>query len=259
MKRFESVTKNSAYFLYRLIVPVFDPIYSLSGIKGYLWYLKDLVKYKSKSPKSSLINMNIFPVLHEKVSYTPFDAHYYHQQLWAFEKILKSKPKKHYDIASTYEFSGYISKITNSVFIDYRPIVTKLKNLEIMRGDILNLPLKDNSIKSLSCLHVIEHIGLGRYGDPINPNGSVEACRELDRVLDYGGFLYFSTPIGREAIYFNAHRVHSPASIISFFPSLKLLEFSVVTDDGEFIQNTDYKNYSTADYACGLFIFTKIK
>lgn len=257
MKVFNSPTKNNLYFVYRLISPIFDPVKSLQGIIGYGWFIKDAIKYRSMDKNAKLFNKNLFPILDEKVSFTPFDAHYYYQQLWVFENVLKRKPKLHIDIASTYEMSGYLSKIVKTKFIDYRPIKAKLKNLEIERGDILNLKLKDNSVESLSCLHTVEHIGLGRYGDPLDPLGTQKACHELSRVLAKNGFLYFSTPIGKERLCFNAHRINTPEKIIKYFKNLKLVSFSVVDDDGNFHENCNYRSYAKANYCCGMFLFTK--
>lgn len=257
MKVYKSKTKNLGYLLYRLIKPIFDPIRFLQGTYGYFWYTKDLITYKLMDPSTKLPISNLFPILDEKVSFTPFDAHYFYQQLWVFENVLKVKPKAHVDIASTYQMSGYLSKIVKTTFIDYRPISTNLKNLRIKKGDILNLKLKTNSVLSLSCLHVIEHIGLGRYGDPIDPLGTKEACLELSRTLARGGKLYLSAPIGKNRVCFNAHRVHTPQTILKYCKGLKLLSISVVDDEGKFHENVDYRKYTHANYACGMFLFTK--
>jgi len=257
MRVYKNKGKNYAYLLYRLIKPIIDPIHFIQGIYGYFWFIKDLIQFKEISPKTSVPFVSLFPVLDEKVSFTPFDAHYFFQQIWVFKQILHNKPKEHVDVASTYELSGYLSTIVPTTFIDIRPIKSQLKNLTIKRGDILNLPYKNNSVKSLSCLHVVEHIGLGRYGDPIDPDGTKKACNELARVLSKSGKLYFSTPIGKNRVCFNAHHIHSPIEIMKFFGDLKLLEFSVVDDDGKFIQKTDTNKYRSANYACGMFTFTK--
>jgi predicted SAM-dependent methyltransferase len=257
MRVFKSKPKNIAYFFYRIVSPVIEVDKVWTGITGYGWYIRDLIRYQSKDKKAKLIGMNMFPILNEKVQLTPFDAQYFFQQLWVFENVLKRKPKSHVDVASTYELSGYLSKIVKTKFVDIRPIKTNLKNLEIINGDILNLPFKDKSIESLSCLHVAEHIGLGRYGDPIDPDGTKKACAQLSKKLAINGYLYFSLPIGKDRICFNAHRVHSPQTILDYFPELKLLSFNIVDDDGNYLENVDYKKYKNNNYSCGMFLFTK--
>lgn len=257
MKQFDSSIKNYLYFVYRLIHPVVDLMRVCTGMAGYVWYVRDILVYNSKSEKKIDFDTNLFPILDEKTTFTRFDAHYYYQQLWVFEHVLQVKPARHVDIASTYQLSGYISKIVPTTFIDYRPIDTKLKNLEITKGDILNLSFESISLPSVSCLHVIEHIGLGRYGDTIDPDGLIKACKELQRVVAKNGMLYVSTPIGKEALYFNAHRVSNPNTIISLFNELELVSFSTVGDDGEYMEDANIQDYTDCDYACGMFLFTR--
>jgi len=104
---------------------------------------------------------------------------------------------------------------------------------------------------------VIEHIGLGRYGDPIDPDGSVKAADELQRIVRSGGKLFISLPIGRERICFNAHRVHAPASVLEMFSQLKLVEFSYVDDNGQLRDAQSTQSASHLEYGCGLFQFEK--
>ena len=112
-------------------------------------------------------------------------------------------------------------------------------------------------MQSLSCLHVIEHIGLGRYGDPINPDGARRAADELQRVVDQGGMLYLSTPIGRERVCFNAHRVFAPGTILAWFSQLTLTRFSYVADDGSLNENVSPAAVPQLDYGCGFFEFRR--
>lgn len=257
MKVFKKKSQNFAYLIYRIISPIIDPITLLSGIYGYFIFIRDFVLYKIKDPKSKIYFKNIYPMVHDKTQFTHLDAHYFYQQLWVFEKVLLNKPKTHVDVASTYQMSGYLSKITPTTFIDYRPIQTNLKNLNVLRGDILNLGFKDDSVESISCLHVVEHIGLGRYGDRLDPNGTVKACKELQRVLKKGGKLYLSLPVGKEKICFNAHRIHDPETILKYFDKLKLVSYSVVDDDGNYYENFGLHKSKILNYGCGMFEFIK--
>ena len=174
-----------------------------------------------------------------------------------FESVLKNKPNKHVDVGSTYQMSGYLSKIVPTTFIDIRPIDADLKNLKVLDASILSLPFEDGSQFSLSSLHVIEHIGLGRYGDPVDPDGWKEACAELQRVLAPLGKLYVSMPIGKARLCFNAHRIVRPLDVLQSFCDLELSGFSAVDDNGAYIQDADINDYSEAVYSLGLFTFSK--
>ena len=257
MKKFDSKGKNLAYLGYRIVSPVFDPIKFFEGIAGYIWYLRDLIKFKLKNPKVKIKLIDLYPQLHDKTSKTYLDAHYFYQQLWLFENVLKNKPKEHVDVGSTYQMSGYLSKIVPTTFIDIRPIDAKLDNLKVLDASILDLPYPENSLESVSCLHVIEHIGLGRYGDEIDPDGWKKACKELQRVLAKGGRLYLSTPVGKPRVCFNAHRVFNPYEITKELEELKILSCSVVDDAGGYLNGVGFDDVSNSDYALGLFVLTK--
>lgn len=242
-----------------MISPIIDPIKLFFGLTGYVWFIRDWVKYKRLAPRERIAGINLFPVLDEKISLTPFDAHYYYQEIWALRQILRRKPKKHVDLASKYNFSGYLSLFLPVDFVDLRPINAHLPGLKIIRANILRLPYKSNSVPSLSSLHVIEHIGLGRYGDAIDPDGSKKAIKEMIRVTKRGGFIYLSLPVGKYRLCFNAHRIHTSEMILKEFKKCKLVEFSVVDDEGKLHEDVDWRNYSTLHYGCGLFLFQKEK
>jgi hypothetical protein len=258
MKSFHSPLKDAAYLMYRLIQPVFDPMNSYMGTIGYVRFIKDIYKYKQLDPKAKILFRDLYPMTSDATRYTPFDAHYYFQSIWLLNKLIRIKPPLHVDIGSKYELSGYISLLTKSEFIDLRPIDTKLKNLKIVKADILDLPYKDNSLPSVSSLHVVEHIGLGRYGDSINPKGTILACKELGRVVKSGGYVYLSLPVGKPRICFNAHRIHNPSEIIDLFDGYKLKNFSIVTDEGHFLENQQPSHFINQTYACGMYQFQKL-
>jgi SAM-dependent methyltransferase len=106
-------------------------------------------------------------------------------------------------------------------------------------------------------MHVVEHIGLGRYGDPINAKGSEIAILELKRILKRGGLLYFVVPVGRQRTVFHAHRIFSPKYILEFFADCTLEEFSLIDDAGAFAENIPLEVGENQDYGCGCFLIRK--
>jgi SAM-dependent methyltransferase len=142
--------------------------------------------------------------------------------------------------------------------IDIRALDSEIGGLQFIRDDATELAVfKDDSIDSLSCLHAAEHFGLGRYGDPIDPNGCFKLVKSLERVLRPGGRLYFSVPIGRERVEFNAHRVFAVQTIVATLSKLSLVSFSFVDDEGQFHEDTNWAETPVCNYGCGLFEFTK--
>ena len=257
MKKFKNPFLKFVYSIYLWIQPIFDPIKMTISILRYPGFIKDLIKYSRRKGAEKINLSDIYPCLHEKTQTTKFDRHYFYQDIWAFQRICNSKVGHHVDVGSKIDFVGFLSAITKVNFVDIRPIETNLKNLEPIKGDILSLPFKDNTVFSLSCLHVAEHIGLGRYGDFIDPFGTKKACKELSRVLAKNGDLYFSLPIGKPRLCFNAHRIHSSEKILEYFKNLELIEFSGVNDKGVFKENINIKSLDRENYACGFFHFRK--
>lgn len=215
------------------------------------WY-----QYSQADRSAKIAIKDFYPCLGDWSTHTPFDAHYFYQGAWLARKV-RPGPGRHVDIGSSVLTISVLSAYVNTLFVDFRPLKTSLAGLTSVGGDILNLSFEDNSISSLSCLHVIEHIGLGRYGDPLDPQGSVKAAHELQRVVSEGGSLYLSLPIGRERICFNAHRVHSPLSVRQMFAEMELVDFSYVDDDGQLHDKKSVEDATGFEYGCGLFHFRK--
>jgi SAM-dependent methyltransferase len=241
------------------IHPIVPPLNIVYFIPHYLSYFSDLAKYSRMRGSEKISIMNTWPIIHDKMPSHPLNAHYFYQSCWAFDKIMASGVKKHVDVASSVEFIGLLSRVVPVEFVDIRPLEADLKGLTCKSGSILSLPYPDNSIESLSCMHVAEHIGLGRYGDPLDPLGTKKAAAELSRVLAPGGKLYFSIPLGKPRVCFNAHRVHDSKMILDYFPGLELAEFSGIDDSGKHLQNIKADAFDGADFACGLFLFKKPK
>jgi len=239
------------------ITPVITPELIFTGLREYPRYLWSWNQYTKLPGAEKLMLRDSFPCLHDRTSITQIDAHYFYQNIWAMKRIKASGVAEHIDVGSLASFVGLLSTIVKVTFIDIRPLKVDLDNFDSRAGTILNLPLGDDTVSSLSCLHVAEHIGLGRYGDPLDPLGTQKACQELSRVLSRDGYLYFSLPVGKPRVCFNAHRIHSPHQILDYFSGLKLVEFSAVTDQGRFIENVTLADLETADYACGMFCFSK--
>ena len=136
----------------------------------------------------------------------------------------------------------------------------RLDNLETGTADLLALPFEDCSIPSLSCMHVVEHVGLGRYGDPLDPDGDLKAIAELKRVLSVGGTLLFVVPVGKPKIMFNAHRIYSFEQVVESFREFTLEEFALIPDnprDGGLIVNPEKRLVEAQSYGCGCFRFTR--
>lgn len=208
----------------------------------------------------SLSAAEAYPCLDDRVAQTEFDRHYVYHPAWAARVLAKFPPRKHVDISSTLHFSTLVSAFVEVEFYDFRPAQLKLSNFTSSAADLTQLAFASNSIESLSCMHVIEHIGLGRYGDPFDVDGDRKAVRELSRVLAPDGRLIVAFPVGRPRIQYNAHRIYSHEQVLELFSGLRLIEYALIPDgraeDG-LIQNPSSELIMEQSYGCGCYVFSK--
>lgn len=199
------------------------------------------------------------PILGEDTPGHSFDRHYIYHVGWAARKVREIAPEYHVDISSSLYFSSIVSAFIPFRFFDYRVALLHLDNLTCGQADLHQLQFPDNSLPSLSCMHVVEHIGLGRYGDPLDPLGDLQAMRELSRVIMPRGSLLFVVPVGVPRVCFNSHRVYGYEQIIQAFSGLTLAEISLIPDNKQqpILLHANPDLVADQDYACGCFWFRK--
>lgn len=201
------------------------------------------------------------PCLYDRTKETGFDRHYVYHSAWAARVLAETRPHEHVDISSTLYFCSLVSAFIPVKYYDYRPAALRLENLSSESADLLSLPFADGSILSLSCMHVVEHVGLGRYGDTLDPDGDLKAIAELKRVLAPGGLLLFVVPVGGTAkIMFNAHRIYRFDQVKECFSDFELKEFVLIpekTEQGGLVRNPPMELVNIQSYGCGCFCFRK--
>jgi SAM-dependent methyltransferase len=217
--------------------------------------------YRASNPRFSLRFRDLLLCLGDATDLTSFDRHYVFHTAWASRILARTRPQIHTDISSSLYFVTGASAFVPIRFFDYRPVNLKLSGLSSEAADLCSLPFADRSIDSLSCMHVVEHVGLGRYGDAIDYDGDLKAVAELQRVLAPGGQLLFVVPIGANArIQFNAHRIYTHQQVIDMFSGLSLKEFAMIPDsaqDGGLLISPDASLMQRQRYACGCFWFVR--
>ena len=199
-----------------------------------------------------------YPCLDDATDNTPFEPHYLYHPAWAARIIAETKPRKHTDISSIVNFNAVVSAFIPVDFYDYRPASINLDNLKTAAIDLTNIAFASNSIPSLSCMHTVEHVGLGRYGDPLDPIGDIKAFNELNRVCAIDGNLLLVVPVGRPRIQFNAHRIYSPSQVLEHFTNFELKDFSIVLDDASYHKNASLDLAINQNFGCGCFWLKKI-
>jgi hypothetical protein len=248
---------NAIRVLKNWIVQIINPLESARGLAGYARYVADWRRY-ARLPGAERIDLsNTYPQVHDRTGTSQVDAHYFYVNGWAMRRVIASAPRFHIDVASQTIFSNLLAAAIPTTFVDYRPLHATMRGMQSVGGNLLALPFASASVHSLSCLHVIEHIGLGRYGDPLDPAGTMKAMAELARVLAPGGNLFIATPVGAPRLCFNAHRLYAPEQICAMVADLDLIEFSGIDDSGHYAEYVKPARLAGSKYACGLYWFRR--
>jgi hypothetical protein len=245
-----------------------DPRKALRSFFGLPKYLLDLIRFRSTHTG----RVCLLPCLHdwyEEGGATK--SEYFWQDLVVARMIFDAKPERHVDIGSRVDgFVAHVASYREIEVFDVRQISTHVPGVVFRQADLMNsssLPINSGGgyCDSLSCLHAIEHFGLGRYGDPINPQGYQQGIANMAQLLQPGGTFYLSTPIGQERVEFNANWVFDPRSILrrAEAASMELKKLIVISPENgpqeTAVNSVLLADLALAPYQLGLFIFAKRK
>ena len=226
---------------------------------------EDKDKYNRVNTHSSfnIVDKYLWPIITDKYDKAGTLSNYFWQDLWAAKIIYNNRKEKHYDIGS--RLDGFIAHLLSMnievTMIDVREFPGEVSGLHTIVDDATQMDhFEDDSVESLSALCSIEHFGLGRYGDPIDPDAPFRCFERIQKKMKAGGNLYISLPVGSEILEFNAHRVFYAKTVVSCFSDMELKEYSCCTEQGietnVKLEKYDNDNHN-GNYRYGLFWFVK--
>lgn len=211
--------------------------------------------------------VRLMPCLHDR-SAEGGDARseYFWQDLLVARAIHDAAPERHVDVGSRVDgFVAHVASFREIEVFDVRPVHSEVpgvvfRQADLMRAESLPGRPEEGYCDSLSCLHALEHFGLGRYGDPIDPQGAERGLANMATLLRPGGRFYLSVPIGRERVEFNANRVFSPRALLDLAGASGLvLDHLVVIRGGQVLREAVTEAWlselSSCEYSLGLFVF----
>lgn len=235
------------------------------GMTNETFIRADAEKYQQLNRRESfaLQEKYMWPIIADKYAPAGATGNYFWQDLWAARLIIEQGVKEHFDIGS--RLDGFIAHLLAAgidvTMIDIRKFPGEVEHLHTIMDDATSLcQLEDESVESISALCSLEHFGLGRYGDPIDPEACFRCFDNIQKKLKRRGHFYLSVPIGKERVEFNAHRVFYASTIIKCFHGLKLQEFSC-TSQGKIEYDVNIHKYDNdchnGEWRYGLFHFCK--
>ena len=191
---------------------------------------------------------------------------YFLQDIHVAQKIYHASPEKHVDVGSRIDgFVAHVASFREIEVFDIRPVKSVVPGIVFRQADFMDaVNIVEEYCDSLSCLHALEHFGLGRYGDPVHPEGHLIGLRNMARMLKSGGTFYLSVPVGQERVQFNAQRIIHPCSLLNHAreAGLKIREFSFLLPGGTIETAEDIDETVNAlinrPYALGIFTFVKL-
>ncbi len=194
-------------------------------------------------------------------------GHYFYQDWLVANRIFLNNPAVHVDAGSRVDgFVAHVASFRSIRVIDIRSLTTSIPNITFLQADLMK-PVEPSLLEccdSLSCLHALEHFGLGRYGDPIRADGHLLGLRNLGFLLKRKGKLYLSVPIGPQRLEFNVHRVFGARYLLGLLESgYRLDHFSFIDDRGDLhvdvpISAADVDANYGCSYGCGILELTKL-
>jgi hypothetical protein len=238
-----------------------DPRKTLRSLLGLPRYVRDFFRFRS----SYTGRLELMPCPHdwyEEGGTTK--SEYFWQDLLVARMIFEAKPEKHVDVGSRVDgFIAHVASFREIEVFDVRPITSRIPGVTFKQADLMKPLGMRNYSDSLSCLHALEHFGLGRYGDPVDVEGYKRGLANMAQLLSENGVFYLSVPIGVERVEFNAHRVFDPRSIISLAAqhSLGLASLTVIQLGGKVqaaaLDDAQLSSLASKRYALGMFVFHK--
>ena len=205
----------------------FDDYCAEFNLSNEILLREDILEYKKLNTRVNfeIRSEYLWPIVKDKYVYAGTISNYFWQDLWAARLIYRSKVNKHFDIGSRVD--GFLAHLLamdiDVTVIDIRKFPGKVEGLHTIVDDATKLEqVEDNSIESMSALCSLEHFGLGRYGDPIDPEACFKCFKEIQRKIMGGGKLIpFSASRTRKS------RVQCPSGVLSIYNSRVFFFYAV--------------------------------
>jgi hypothetical protein len=94
-----------------------------------------------------------------------------------------------------------------SIDVNHHTAISKYR-VRYVVGDAMHTQLSDGTVDLLINISTLEHVGLGRWGDPLDVDGDIKCMQETRRILKCGGHAVVTIPYGAPAVVYNLNRIY---------------------------------------------------
>jgi hypothetical protein len=163
-------------------------------------------------------------------------SHYPETDQWLYEALDKYSISKHNTLIIGSEEPYYegiaIHKGAKVTLVEYQRITSNHPDISCLTVDEFNTI--NNSYDSAISISSVEHSGLGRYGDELDPDGDIKSMALLRERLNHNGLCFLAVPIGKDQILWNAHRVYGNIRFKKLIDGFEILQSFGLDYDNDF-------------------------
>jgi SAM-dependent methyltransferase len=171
--------------------------------------------------------------------FTHYDAFYY----WIAKEISQKKDLKILDVGGKKLINGWLSVANHVTSVNLTSPIDKLSKVDYVAADVTkSLPFNDDYFDVFISPVTLNLIGLGRYGDNIDPKAIPKFIQELSRCMKQNGIAYISVVLGNDQLLFNHHYIISFPTIKKLFTGWKIKAFLI--DNQEITLNSNSERFS---------------
>jgi len=171
-------------------------------------------------------------------------AYYKETDMWLYEALGKHsiKDKDVIIVGSEqpwYETIACVYSGNGCSCLEYNKRICESDEIKYYQYDAYDSLPKFDACISVSS---IEHSGLGRYGDNIDPMGDIKAMQDIKNILKKDGLFFLSVPIGEDRVMWNAHRVYGKIRLELLLNGWECIDTYGMSDE---LLTTDRNSFAT--------------
>lgn len=203
-------------------VSIHDYVFTTCANRTYLTYSKKLVN-------------NFITLANNKST-----MHYPETDQWLYQAIEKYSINNDNLLIIGSEEPCYegiaLANGANVTMVEYQKIISRYPSLKTMT--VLKFEKSKKIFDSAISISSVEHSGLGRYGDELDPDGDLKSMKLLRDKLKIGGLCFLAVPMGKDQILWNAHRVYGRHRFPLLIDGWEIVEtFGLIDSDYDVDEN----------------------